>query len=58
MDPSAKFLLDVETGSGTIDSNLPSPIPSHVTSGVLKGAVNGGGPTVQVYTGSGNILFN
>jgi hypothetical protein len=58
MDPSAKFLLDVETGSGTIDSNLPSPIPSHVTNGVLKGAVNGGGPTVQVYTGSGNILFN
>lgn len=58
IDPSAKFLLDVETGSGTIDSNLPSPIPNHVTTGVLKGAVNGGGPTVQVYSGSGNILFN
>jgi hypothetical protein len=58
IDPGAKFLLDVETGSGTIDSNLPSPIPNHVTTGVLKGVVNGGGPTVQVYSGSGNILFN
>jgi putative adhesin len=58
IDPGAKFLLDVETGSGTIDSNLPSPVPNHVTNGVLKSAVNGGGPTVQVYTGSGNILFN
>jgi DUF4097 and DUF4098 domain-containing protein YvlB len=58
IDPGAKFLLDVETGSGTIDSNFPSPLSGHITNGVLKGPVNGGGPTVQVYTGSGNIIFN
>jgi hypothetical protein len=57
-DPGAKILLDVETGSGTIDSNFPSPLSGHITNGVLKGPVNGGGPTVQVYTGSGNILFS
>ena len=58
VDPSAKFLLDVETGSGTIDSSFPAPLSGHITNGVLKGPVNGGGPTVQVYTGSGNILFS
>ena len=58
IDPGAKFLLDVETGSGTIDSSFPAPLSGHIPNGVLKGPVNGGGPTVQVYTGSGNILFN
>ena len=58
VDPNAKFTLDAETGSGTIDSNLPSPLSGHIANGVLKGAVNGGGPTVQVYTGSGNITFD
>jgi hypothetical protein len=57
IDPGAKFLLDVETGSGTIDSILASPLSGHITNGVMKGPVNGGGPTVQVYTGSGNIAF-
>ncbi|MHB1938125.1 MAG: DUF4097 family beta strand repeat-containing protein [Acidobacteriaceae bacterium] len=56
--PNAKFTLDAETGSGTIDSNLPSPLSGHITNGVLKGPVNGGGPTVQLYTGSGNIAFD
>lgn len=58
VDPNAKFTLDAETGSGTIDSILPSPLSGHIADGVLKGPVNGGGPTVQVYTGSGNITFN
>lgn len=58
VDANAKFTLDAETGSGTIDSNLPSPLSGHITNGVLKGPVNGGGPTVQLYTGSGNIAFD
>jgi DUF4097 and DUF4098 domain-containing protein YvlB len=58
VDANAKFTLDAETGSGTIDSNLPSPLSGHITNGVLKGPVNGGGPTVQLYTGSGNITFD
>jgi Putative adhesin len=57
IDQGAKFLLDVETGSGTIDSIFASPLSGHITNGVMKGPVNGGGPTVQVYTGSGNIAF-
>jgi len=55
VEPNAKFSLDAETGSGSIDSKLPSPVSGHVSNGVLKGPVNGGGPTVQMYTGSGNI---
>lgn len=58
VDANAKFTLDAETGSGTIDSNLASPLSGHITNGVLKGPVNGGGPVVQLYTGSGNINFD
>lgn len=55
--PSSKFELDAETGSGTIDSTLPSPVSGHGRSGVLRGPVNGGGPEVKMYTGSGNITL-
>ncbi|MGH9615917.1 MAG: DUF4097 family beta strand repeat-containing protein [Acidobacteriaceae bacterium] len=55
---NAKFTLDAETGSGTIDSTLPAPLSGHIANGVLKGPVNGGGPTVQLYSGSGNIIFD
>ena len=58
MDPVAKFTLDAETGSGAIDSKLPSPLSGHIANGMLKGPVNGGGPTVQMYTGSGSIDFD
>jgi hypothetical protein len=58
VDANAKFTLDAETGSGTIDSNLTGPLSGHITNGVLKGPVNGGGPVVQLYTGSGNINFD
>lgn len=58
IDPAAKFDLDAETGSGTIDSTLPAPLSGHIANGVLKGPVNGGGPVVQLYTGSGNIDFD
>ena len=58
MDPGAKFTLDAETGSGDINSTLPAPMGGHISSGVLKGPVNGGGPLVELYTGSGSIDFN
>lgn len=54
---SAKFELDAETGSGTIDSSLPSPLGGHITDGVLRGPVRGGGPVVKMYTGNGNITL-
>jgi len=56
-DAGAKFELDAETGSGTIDSTLPSPLSGHITKGVLGGPVNGGGPEVKMYTGDGNITL-
>lgn len=56
-DAGAKFELDAETGSGTIDSTLPSPLSGHITDGVLRGPVNGGGAVVKMYTGAGNITL-
>ena len=55
VDPAAKFNLDAEAGSGSIDSKLPAPLSGHIANGVLKGPVNGGGPLVELYTGSGSI---
>ncbi len=56
-DPNSKFELDAETGSGTIDSTLPSPLSGHITNGVLRGPVRGGGPDVKMYTENGNITL-
>ena len=56
-DAGAKFSLDAETGSGTIDSTFPSPLSGHITDGVLRGPVNGGGAVVKLYTGTGNITL-
>ena len=56
-DGNAKFELDAETGSGTIDSSLPAPLSGHFTDGVLRGPVHGGGSVVKIYTGYGNITL-
>lgn len=56
-DAGAKFELDAETGAGTIDSSLSSPLNGHITNGVLRGPVNGGGSVVKMYTGNGNITL-
>ncbi len=53
--PKAKFTLDAESGSGSIDSKLPITVSGHIAQGVLRGPVNGGGPVVKMFTGSGNI---
>lgn len=54
-DPNAKFTLDAESGSGSIDSKLPITVSGHISHGVLRGPVNGGGPIVKMFTGSGEI---
>jgi hypothetical protein len=56
-DANSKFELDAETGSGTIDSTLPSPLSGRITNGMLRGPVRGGGPNVKMYTGNGNITL-
>ena len=55
IDANAKFTVDAETGSGSIDSKLPGSTSGHTTKGELRGPVNGGGPVVKMFTGSGNI---
>jgi hypothetical protein len=55
---AAHYSLNASTGSGSIHTNLP--ITTHGTLGHhhLLGDINGGGPTVQVATGSGDIRIH
>ncbi|MGC2112667.1 MAG: DUF4097 family beta strand repeat-containing protein [Candidatus Korobacteraceae bacterium] len=52
---NSNFNLDVHTGSGSIHSDLPITVQGSLGNRSLKGAVRGGGPNVQVSTGSGDI---
>lgn len=56
-DPTAKFTLDAESGSGNIASKIPVANSGQPIHGVLRGSVNGGGPVVKMYTASGNITI-
>jgi DUF4097 and DUF4098 domain-containing protein YvlB len=49
------FNLDVHTSSGSIHSDLPITVQGSLGSHELKGAVKGGGPAVEVSTGSGDV---
>ena len=49
------FNLDVHTSSGSIHSDLPITVQGTVGGHELKGAVHGGGPTVEVSTSSGDV---
>jgi len=52
---SAGFNLSAHTGSGSIHSDLPITVQGTLNRHELKGAVRGGGPDVDVSTGSGDI---
>lgn len=54
-DANSKFTLDAETGSGGIHSSLNGPVSGNSANGVLRGPINGGGPVVKMFTGSGSI---
>jgi hypothetical protein len=54
-DANSKFTLDAETGSGGIHSRLSGPVSGNGANGVLRGPINGGGPVVKMFTGSGSI---
>lgn len=56
-DQNAKFMLDAESGSGNIASKVSVADSGHPVHGVLRGSINGGGPLVKMYTGSGNITI-
>jgi DUF4097 and DUF4098 domain-containing protein YvlB len=49
------FNLHVHTGSGSIHSDLPITVLGTMGLHELKGAVGGGGPEVEVSTGSGDV---
>ncbi len=52
---SQGFNLYARTGSGTIHSDLPITMQGNLNRHELKGSVHGGGPEVEVSTGSGDI---
>ena len=49
------FNLNVHTSSGSIHSDLPITVQGTLGHHELKGAVRGGGPEVEVSTGSGDV---
>jgi DUF4097 and DUF4098 domain-containing protein YvlB len=55
LSSSNGFELNVHTGSGSIHSDLPITVQGSFGRHELKGAVRGGGPEVDVSTGSGDI---
>jgi Putative adhesin len=55
---SASFTLDASTGSGTIHSDAEMVVQGSFDHHHMTGKVHGGGPTVRVETGSGDVRIN
>jgi DUF4097 and DUF4098 domain-containing protein YvlB len=54
----AKFSLDATTGSGTIHSDPPITVHGSLERHHIMGDINGGGVTVRVETGSGDVRIH
>ncbi|MGD0445316.1 MAG: DUF4097 family beta strand repeat-containing protein [Edaphobacter sp.] len=52
---NAHFTLDADTGSGNITVSQPITMQGSLNRHHVSGVVNGGGPTIRVGTGSGDI---
>jgi Putative adhesin len=52
---NAHFNLDADTGSGSINVSQPITMQGSLNRHHVNGVVNGGGPTIRVGTGSGDI---
>jgi hypothetical protein len=52
---NAHFNLDAETGSGGINVSQPITMQGSLNRHRVSGAVNGGGPTIRIGTGSGDV---
>ena len=52
---NARFNFDAETGSGSINVSQPITMQGSLNRHHVSGVVNGGGPTIKVGTGSGDI---
>jgi len=55
---NAHFSLDASTGSGSVHSDPPLTTHGALERHHIQGDVNGGGPTVRVETGSGDIRIH
>ena len=47
--------VDVDTGDGHIDSDIPITVQGSLSRNHLRGAMNGGGPLLRIHTGDGSI---
>ncbi|MGC8549759.1 MAG: DUF4097 family beta strand repeat-containing protein [Acidobacteriaceae bacterium] len=54
----AHYSIDASTGSGDVHSELPITTHGNLGHHHLIGDVNGGGPTVKIVTGSGDIRID
>lgn len=52
---STRFTLDASTGSGTVHVAQPMTVQGSFNRHRIFGTVNGGGPTIRVSTGSGDV---
>jgi hypothetical protein len=55
---NAHFTLDASTGSGSVHSDPPITTHGALERHHIQGDINGGGPTVRVETGSGDIRIH
>lgn len=55
---NAGFTLDASTGSGSVHSDPPITTHGSLERHHVQGDINGGGPTVRVHTGSGDIRIH
>ncbi len=55
---SAHFTLDASTGSGDVHSDPPITTHGTLDRHHVTGEINGGGPTVRVETGSGDVRIH
>lgn len=55
---SAHFTLDASTGSGSVHSDPPLTMHGAIERHHVQGDINGGGPTVRVQTGSGDVRIH
>lgn len=55
---SARFSLDASTGSGDVHSDPPLTTHGSTDRHHITGDINGGGPTVRVETGSGDVRIH
>ena len=47
--------MDVDTGDGHIDSDIPITVQGSLSRNHLRGTLNGGGPLFRIHTGDGSV---